>query len=174
MKRTSSRLLTPAQMESLLQEVYERDGGCRGKVWPLHRCGGFRHGSMYEAHHLVEQAALKVAYGKLGGLWWAPGHHGPEDPGFFRPRTRHDFGEPDITASEIATDPDLSICLCCNLHTRWPNLTPEEKLEIVGDHLPVVTAAANRYSLEDRLLEGLNGVAWQTIYEVQKGYTWKE
>lgn len=145
MKRTSSRLLTPVEMEAVFKEAWERDGKCRGQVWPVHICSGFRHGSQFEFHHVIEQSQIKKAY-RMGGLWIGDR---------YRPRTRMDQVEPEITAAEIARDPDLGIVLCVDLHSFWPQLTPTERLELVGDHLPVLTAAANRYSLGRELIKGL-------------------
>lgn len=148
MKRSKpNRLLTPTQMNELMEVVYKRDGGCKGKVWPLHKCGGFRYGGMYEADHIIEQGWLRTAY-SLGGVWKGDA---------YRPIKAVERGliESEITASDIAADPGLCICLCCDLHDRKGSLTPAEKLELIGDQITVLTYCANRYSLGHRLIEAL-------------------
>lgn len=156
-----SRLLTPAQMEGLVEAVYKRDGGCAGRVWPDHVCGGFRHVRRYEAHHVCEQAAIKKMYGKLGGVLVAP-HGTTRFEPFYRPvKPTGPRMDPDITAAEIAADPDLCICLCCNLHDQWPGLKVSEKLDLLDKQLLILDAAATKYSLRHLLEKEIGEWQWK-------------
>lgn len=102
MRRTGTgRLLSPAEMTVLRHAVIGRDQSCIV-------CG---ERDFLDAHHILPQSIIKKAYLKVGGKLL------PGASPSYRPLTRFEFWEEsEITASEIAADPDTAVALCRHHH----------------------------------------------------------
>jgi hypothetical protein len=121
----------------------ERDGGCIvcAEVENL------------DAHHILPQTIIKDEYGKRGGLRpWVdayPGAGGGYLP--YRPITRFEFWlQPDISAVEIAMDPDTCVTLC-RAHHGMADVVPTYLFREVPYTYDLVKELAAKYSMASRL-----------------------
>lgn len=127
MKRSSrpKRLLTPAQMQALHDDVLLRDKYCIGKGWKDHECGGYRNGSMYEPEHVIQQQWMKTFLGV------------------------------DASRAAADPDTCVNVCCNLHDQITNKDFSKEELQELYKGHLPQLEAAARKYHLWPRLKKEL-------------------